>query len=80
MASTMISRPEDIPMRAATAGHFVNVASLAQLKSAQCLTVHAGGHVLALFLHKDRVYAVDNRCPHMGFPLDKGSVHGGILT
>ena len=76
----MISRPEDIPMRAATAGHFVNVASLAQLKSAQCLTVHAGGHVLALFLHKDRVYAVDNRCPHMGFPLDKGSVHGGILT
>ncbi|MCB9152389.1 MAG: Rieske (2Fe-2S) protein [Caldilineaceae bacterium] len=67
-------------MRTGAAGHFVNVASLAQLKSAQCLTVHAGGHVLALFLHNDRVYAVDNRCPHMGFPLDKGSVHGGILT
>jgi len=23
---------------------------------------------------------VDNRCPHMGFPLDRGSVKDGILT
>jgi nitrite reductase/ring-hydroxylating ferredoxin subunit len=34
------------------------------------LVVHAGGHVFAL----------DNRCPHMGFPLDRGSVEDGILT
>src|SRR5690606_32468653 len=27
-----------------------------------------------------QVYAVDNRCPHMGFPLDKGTVKDGILT
>jgi nitrite reductase/ring-hydroxylating ferredoxin subunit len=25
-------------------------------------------------------YALDNRCPHMGFPLDRGSVEDGILT
>jgi nitrite reductase/ring-hydroxylating ferredoxin subunit len=24
--------------------------------------------------------AFDNRCPHMGFPLDRGSVEDGILT
>ena len=29
---------------------------------------------------QDRVYAFDNRCPHMGFPLDRGSVEDGILT
>ncbi len=27
-----------------------------------------------------RIYAFDNRCPHMGFPLDRGSVEDGILT
>ena len=27
-----------------------------------------------------RVFALDNRCPHMGFPLDRGSVEDGILT
>ena len=28
----------------------------------------------------DAVYAVDNRCPHMGFPLQRGTVRDGILT
>ena len=27
-----------------------------------------------------RVFALDNRCPHMGFPLHRGSVCDGILT
>ncbi|MGB7557989.1 MAG: Rieske (2Fe-2S) protein, partial [Nitrososphaeraceae archaeon] len=27
-----------------------------------------------------KVYAVDNRCPHMGFPLNQGTVKDGILT
>ena len=26
------------------------------------------------------VYALDNRCPHLGFPLHRGSVEDGILT
>src|SRR4029077_1981012 len=25
-------------------------------------------------------FALDNRCPHMGFPLDRGSVEDGTLT
>ncbi len=28
--------------------------------------------------HDDRVYALDNRCPHLGFPLHRGSVADGI--
>jgi nitrite reductase/ring-hydroxylating ferredoxin subunit len=47
------------------------------------VTVVSGGrHGIAVFASatSDRVYAVDNRCPHMGFPLHKGSVCDGILT
>ena len=29
---------------------------------------------------KGRGFALDNRCPHMGFPLDRGSVEDGTLT
>jgi nitrite reductase/ring-hydroxylating ferredoxin subunit len=58
----------------------VKVAELAVLKQRNCLTVQAEGHTLVLFAYGDQVYAVDNRCPHMGFPLDKGTVKDGILT
>src|SRR5215217_9302602 len=47
------------------------------------VTVVSGGrHGIAVFASAtgDGVYAVDNRCPHMGFPLHKGSVCDGILT
>lgn len=35
---------------------------------------------IAVFYHENRVYAVDNRCPHLGFPLHLGSLCEGILT
>ncbi|MEF8901273.1 MAG: Rieske (2Fe-2S) protein [Halovenus sp.] len=38
------------------------------------------GQSIVLFHHDGEVYAVDNRCPHMGFPLAKGTVDDGILT
>ncbi len=33
-----------------------------------------------MFYDNGAVHAVDNRCPHMGFPLSRGSVSDGILT
>lgn len=42
--------------------------------------ISGGGHGIAVFLSDGRPYAVDNRCPHMGFPLHRGSVRDGILT
>ena len=33
-----------------------------------------------MFKRDDEFAAVDNRCPHMGFPLDRGTVKNGILT
>ena len=44
------------------------------------MPVRVAGRSLALFFHNGRVHAVDNRCPHMGFPLHRGSVRDGILT
>ncbi|UVI27528.1 Rieske (2Fe-2S) protein [Paenibacillus spongiae] len=35
---------------------------------------------IAVFYYEGRVHAVDNRCPHLGFPLHKGSLCEGILT
>ena len=59
---------------------YESVASLESLESDGRTLVSAGGRSIALFHHEDEVYAVDNRCPHMGFPLSKGSVEDGILT
>lgn len=38
------------------------------------------GRPIAVIEHEGTVHAVDNRCPHMGFPLSEGSVEDGILT
>ena len=35
---------------------------------------------MAVFPWGEDFAAVDNRCPHMGFPLDRGTVSNGILT
>jgi nitrite reductase/ring-hydroxylating ferredoxin subunit len=51
-----------------------------ELKQRQCLVLTGRGHAIGVFYHEGRVYAIDNRCPHMGFPLDRGSVKDGILT
>jgi nitrite reductase/ring-hydroxylating ferredoxin subunit len=58
----------------------VRAASLAELRAAGRLVVHLDRHTLCLFADGDEVYAVDNRCPHMGFPLHRGTVCDGILT
>jgi nitrite reductase/ring-hydroxylating ferredoxin subunit len=67
-------------MTAVATEAFVHAASLAELRAAGRLVVHVDRHTLCLFVDGDEVYAVDNRCPHMGFPLHRGTVCDGILT
>jgi nitrite reductase/ring-hydroxylating ferredoxin subunit len=45
-----------------------------------CLSATVQKHPIAIFIYDSKVYAVDNRCPHMGFPLNQGTVKDGILT
>ena len=59
---------------------FVRAGSLEELKAKGRLVVR-GRHRPILLVHENgRVFALDNRCPHMGFPLDRGSIEDGILT
>ncbi len=58
----------------------IHAGSLEEVRSRGCVVVSAERHGIAVFYHDGRVYAVDNRCPHMGFPLSKGSLRCGILT
>jgi nitrite reductase/ring-hydroxylating ferredoxin subunit len=58
----------------------VQAASLAELRAAGRLVVHLDRHTVCLFADGDEVHAVDNRCPHMGFPLHRGTICDGILT
>ena len=44
------------------------------------VVVKGADRPIAVFHHEGGFYAVDNRCPHMGFPLHRGSVQDGILT
>jgi nitrite reductase/ring-hydroxylating ferredoxin subunit len=53
---------------------------LEEVRAAGRTSVRVAGHSLALFFHEGRVHAVDNRCPHMGFPLHRGTLRDGILT
>jgi nitrite reductase/ring-hydroxylating ferredoxin subunit len=69
-----------MPPMDTTSLDFVHVASLEELKAKGRLVVH-GRHRPILLLYEDRhVFALDNRCPHMGFPLERGSIDDGILT
>lgn len=44
------------------------------------LTVAGADRPVLLCWHEGAAFALDDRCPHMGFPLAKGSVRDGILT
>ncbi|WP_260292827.1 Rieske (2Fe-2S) protein [Sedimenticola hydrogenitrophicus] len=59
---------------------FILACTLEELEAKGRLLV-TGRHRPVLIVHdRGQVFALDNRCPHMGFPLDRGSVEDGILT
>ena len=64
----------------ATEDSLVEVADAEELREEGRLVSRAGNQALALFYHEGEFRAVDNRCPHMGFPLSEGSVDDGMLT
>ena len=58
----------------------IRAGTVEEIKTRGCTVVTGGGHAIVVFHHDGELFAVDNRCPHMGFPLDRGSVKDGILT
>jgi nitrite reductase/ring-hydroxylating ferredoxin subunit len=56
------------------------VATLEELKTARMIVVRGARCPLLVVYNDGKVFALDNRCPHLGFPLHRGSVDDGILT
>jgi nitrite reductase/ring-hydroxylating ferredoxin subunit len=67
------------PVASNLAGFF-RAASLANLEEKRMITVHGADRPVLLCWHEGQVFALDNRCPHMGFPLSRGSLDSGLLT
>ncbi|WP_207634758.1 Rieske (2Fe-2S) protein, partial [Paraburkholderia hospita] len=53
---------------------FMLVGSLEQLRAKGRLVVQGGHGAILVIYDRGRVFALDNRCPHMGFPLERGTV------
>lgn len=56
------------------------VSTLEELEKKSHISFNVPGRDLVIFYHEGQVYALDNRCPHMGFPLSRGTTKDGILT
>lgn len=50
-----------------------------EVAEGKILAVNVEGHPVALARSEGVIRAVDNRCPHMGYPLSEGTLHNGIL-
>jgi nitrite reductase/ring-hydroxylating ferredoxin subunit len=56
------------------------VGNLDDLQAKGYLTGKLGSQPICVFWSDGQAFAVDDRCPHMGFPLHRGTVENGLLT
>lgn len=56
------------------------IGSATELCRAGQLVGKVGSLPVVVFWDGERAWAVEDRCPHMGFPLHKGTVQDGLLT
>ena len=60
---------------------WIHLAALNEISVGEAKAVKLGeGRSIALFNVDGRIYATDNQCPHMGYPLTRGAIREGILT
>src|SRR5262245_525829 len=58
----------------------VRAGTLSTLQRDGQLRAKLGSHPVVVFWHDDAAYAIEDRCPHLGFPLHQGTVEAGIVT
>jgi nitrite reductase/ring-hydroxylating ferredoxin subunit len=51
---------------------FIRVGTLEELKAAGMIVVRGARCPLLVVYDHGKVFALDNRCPHLGFPLQHG--------
>ena len=59
---------------------WIRAGTLEELKARGMVVVRGGACPLLVVHHRECFFALDNRCPHLGFPLNRGSIEDGILT
>ena len=50
---------------------FIHVAALDNLREKEVIVISGEDRPIAIFWNGGKVLAVDNRCPHLGFPSTK---------
>jgi nitrite reductase/ring-hydroxylating ferredoxin subunit len=58
----------------------IRVGTLAEVRQKGVVVVRGADRPVTVFAANGQLAAVDNRCPHLGFPLSRGSLRDGILT
>lgn len=58
----------------------VRAGSAEQLQGEGRLLTKVGTLPVVVLWHEGRAHAIEDRCPHLGFPLHQGSVEAGLLT
>jgi len=58
----------------------LDVANAADVLERKAFTAKAGGISLLLTRIDGKVYAIENRCPHLGLPLARGRIDGTAIT
>jgi nitrite reductase/ring-hydroxylating ferredoxin subunit len=56
------------------------IGSATALRTEGTVVGKIGATPVVVFWDGDRAWAVEDRCPHMGFPLHRGTVQDGLLT
>jgi nitrite reductase/ring-hydroxylating ferredoxin subunit len=59
---------------------FIRVGTLEELQAKGMMVVQGTQCPLLVIHDRGGIFALDNRCPHLGFPLHRGSVEDGLLT
>lgn len=59
---------------------FVAVARLDEISASRALRVTVGGIALGLYRVGDAIHAMEDACPHAGFPLSKGRFENGVVV
>jgi nitrite reductase (NADH) small subunit len=60
---------------------WIAIGQIADIPQRGARSIHTPGGKVAVFrTADDRVFAIDDRCPHKGGPLSQGIVHGASVT
>jgi len=62
------------------ASGFIRVGRLGEVRDRRRMVIGTPSGAVLIVADGEDVVALDNRCPHMGFPLHRGSIEDGILT